>query len=250
MKKFMSALLGTAMLMLVAVSAQAVPVDLELTLLVDVSGSISTLEYNLQKTGYRNAFYDADVQAAITGGHYKNIAVNYVEWSGSTQQSQRVAFTLIDDATSAESFGSAIFGLTRAFSGSTAPGSALDFATPLFTGNGYEGTRLVIDVSSDGAKNQGTLGTTARDAALAAGVDTINALTIGGSSFVYDYYRDNIIGGTDAFVTHSNNFVDFASAIKAKLIKEINPVVPEPSTWILMGMGLAGLAFYRRKKSA
>ncbi|WP_409559305.1 DUF1194 domain-containing protein, partial [Accumulibacter sp.] len=37
-------------------AANAVPVGLELVLLVDVSGSVDATEYALQKTGYVNAF--------------------------------------------------------------------------------------------------------------------------------------------------------------------------------------------------
>ncbi len=61
-------------------TAQAVPVALELALLVDVSGSVNTTEYGLQKTGYVNAFKDAIIQSnieSLTGG----IAVTYIEWS-------------------------------------------------------------------------------------------------------------------------------------------------------------------------
>ena len=51
--------------------AAAVPVAVELALLVDVSGSVDNSEYNLQKTGYVNAFKDAIIQsniASLTGG--------------------------------------------------------------------------------------------------------------------------------------------------------------------------------------
>ena len=39
-----------------AAPSQAVPVDTELALLVDVSGSVSGAEFNLQRQGYIDAF--------------------------------------------------------------------------------------------------------------------------------------------------------------------------------------------------
>ena len=51
-----------------AAPAHAIPVSVELALLVDVSGSVSTSEFNLQRTGYVNAFLDAGIQAAIITG--------------------------------------------------------------------------------------------------------------------------------------------------------------------------------------
>ena len=83
--------------------AAAVPVAVELALLVDVSGSVDNSEYNLQKTGYVNAFKDAIIQsniASLTGG----IAVTYIEWSGANQQSSLVNWTHVTDAASANAF--------------------------------------------------------------------------------------------------------------------------------------------------
>ena len=77
-------------------AASAVPVGLELVLLVDVSGSVDATEYGLQKTGYVNAFNSAAVQNAILGSQLGKIAVTYVEWSGNNEQSQQVGWTLID----------------------------------------------------------------------------------------------------------------------------------------------------------
>ncbi len=51
MKKFLVALM---FLLVLPMTSYATSVDLELALLVDVSGSVSTAEYNLQKQGYIN----------------------------------------------------------------------------------------------------------------------------------------------------------------------------------------------------
>ena len=148
--------------------ANAIPVALELQLLVDVSGSVDANEFNLQKGGYVAAFQDPVIQAAIaalagSGG----IAVQYISWSGADQQTVQVGWTHITDAASANAFAAAINATVRPFSGNTAPGSAINFGTPLFLNNGFEGTRLVMDVSGDGAQNEGASTPAARDDAAA-----------------------------------------------------------------------------------
>ena len=94
----------------------------------------------------------------------------------------------------------------------------------------------MIDVSGDGTSNQGTPVTAARDAAVEAGA-IINGLTIfnrraaamGGYLALHtnppgglaQYYRDNVIGGTGAFVVPIDDFNSFGDAMLRKLVNEI-----------------------------
>ncbi len=253
--KFKS-LVGTvasAAAILVGGQASAVPVALELALLVDVSGSVDAAEYDLQRLGYRNAFLDATVQAniaSLAGG----IAVMYMEWSSAGSQSVRQNWFHITDAASATAFAGLINGVTRAFGGSTAPGSALNFATPLFgteTGgasNGFESVRQVIDVSGDGAQNDGANTLAARNAALAAGVDTINGLAILGEAGLAAFYQNNIVGGTNSFLETAASFDDFERAVIRKIGREIIQV-PEPGSLALVGLALAAVGVASRRKA-
>jgi hypothetical protein len=233
-----------------AVGANA-DVALELVLLVDVSGSVDGNEYALQKTGYVNAFNNASLQALIAG-QPGGIAVTYIEWSGAAEQSIEVGWTHITDAASSSAFATAIATATRNFSGLTAPGSAINFATPLFASNLFDGTRQVIDVSGDGEQNDGANTATARNNALAAGVDSLNGLPIITSDFpsLDVWYKNNIQGGAKGFTLPAASFADFEAAVAAKLEKEINPT-PEPGSLLLMGAALAGVFGVRRRvKSA
>lgn len=254
-KSKMASLALAATLIFAGKNALAVPVSLELALLVDVSGSVDTNEYNLQKTGYVNAFKDAGIQAAIAalpGG----IGVTYIEWSGASQQSTRVGWTHVTDTTSADGFASAVAASTRAFSGSTAPGSAINFATPLFFDNGFEGARWIIDVSGDGTQNAGAATATARDNFLTIAAPAgegltraVNGLPIGNVA-LQNWYQSNIVGGTNAFLIAAADFASFENAVKQKIGREVTGDVPEPAPLALLFAGLMAFTLIRRLRAA
>lgn len=248
-KLVIAAIMGSPFLL--AGEAKAIPVDLELSLLVDVSGSVSTSEFNLQRGAYADAFKSDSLQNLITstnGGRIGAIAVNLVYWSSS--QVEAVGWTLIDSAAASESFGDAVAAAARPFSGGTSIGPALDFATPLFDDNGFEGNRLVIDVSGDGTSNTAQT-EAARDLALQT-VDAINGVAIGSAS-ILTFYQNSVIGGTNSFALFASDFDGFATALNQKLEAEIGgggtPSVPEPGALALLAAGLIGLTTIRRRKA-
>jgi len=233
-------------------SSNAMLVDLELSLLLDVSGSVNSTEFNLQKKGYVDAFNNANIWTAISQGTLGSIAVNLVYWSGVGQQSEAVVWTEIDSQADAFAFASAIDATSRPFFGLTGIQDALKFGADSVAGNNFDGTRKVIDVSGDGENYPGLAGTQdpGRTYALNHDIDTINGIVIGGDSSVFDYYNDQVVGGTNAFSMQVNSFGQFGVAIDRKLIREISNEVPEPSTLLLMGAGLFGLVSYGRKRSS
>ena len=240
-----------------SMSAQAATVvDVELSLLVDVSGSVNATEFALQRDGYVNAFNSGAIQNAIfdtTGGRVGKIAVNFVLWSGAAQQSVAVDWTLIEDVTSATAFATAVSGVGQVFSGRTAPGSAINFATPLFASNDFDGAFQVIDVSGDGPQNDGADTSDARDAALAAGIDRINGIAIGDDTLLA-WYQANIVGGTNGFALQAADFADFNDAVAKKIEAEItgtNPVPLPAAAWLLIsGLGAIGAMGWRRRAAA
>lgn len=218
-----------------AATAEA-PVDLELVLAVDVSGSVDSEEAALQREGYVSALLNPKVRAAIAGGPYGRIAATYVEWAGDTYQRIVVPWTLLDGGSSVEGFASAIAESPTMTAQWTSISAAIDYCAGLFADNGYEGVRRVIDVSGDGVNNRGRPVEWARDAAVAAGI-TINGLPIlndrpnpwGGAPPVDldRYYRDHVIGGPAAFLVPAISFDAFADAILSKLLLEISGRVPD-----------------------
>ena len=134
-------------------AASAATVGLELLLLTDVSGSVDSNEYNLQRQGYITAFRSTAVQNAILGSQNGSIAVAYGEWSGASQQSMQVNWMVIDSVASANAFADALAATSRAFSGLTAPGSALNWGVGKFA-NEIDSLRQVIDAHPGDLRSQ------------------------------------------------------------------------------------------------
>jgi hypothetical protein len=208
-------------------------VDLLLVLAADVSRSIDSGKFNLQRNGYAAAITDPRVLEAIRSGPRGKIGIAFVEWSGISSQKVIIDWTIVADAKSAQGFAAQVVEMQRPFADRTSISAGIDFALAQLERAPLRSSRRAIDVSGDGTNNSGRDVASARDAAVAAGV-TINGLVIlsetplpwnadhtnppGGLA---KYYEDNVIGGPGAFVMAAKNFESFGQAIINKMIAEI-----------------------------
>lgn len=205
-------------------------VDLELVLLVDVSGSVDAQEAELQRRGYANALSSRSVVDAIQSGPHGRIAVTYVEWADDTYQVTVVDWSVLDGEASARAFATKLAEAPVSTAFWTSIGTAIDYGAAKFDDNGIEGLRKVIDISGDGYSNRGRPPEEARDAAIAKGI-TINGLPILNSRpnpwgglpplDLDTYFQQNVIGGPGAFLLVAEDFSTFGEAIMSKLVKEI-----------------------------
>jgi len=229
--------IAAALLVLLAgigTTAQAEEVDLQLALIADVSRSVDTDEFHLQREGFATALTDPRVLSAIRSGAVGAIGVTFIEWSGDDEQKVVVDWTVIRDGESGAVVADQIRTAPRSFTGRTSISAALDFTVKRFETSGLKSARKVIDVSGDGTNNAGREIAAARDDAVAQGF-VINGLAIinlnpnfgfiahtqppGG---LPNYYRENVMGGSGSFVLQIDDFHSFADAMATKLLTEIS----------------------------
>ncbi|HMR32799.1 MAG TPA: DUF1194 domain-containing protein [Geminicoccaceae bacterium] len=223
---------GVAVLALAApvapASAMDTPVDLELVLAVDVSGSMDIEEQQIQRAGYIEAITHPEVLSAIRTGPYGRIALAYVEWGGSGYQTTTIPWRTVEDDDSARQFAAALAEAPIARIRGTSISGALSYSSALFEGNGYEGFRRVIDISGDGPNNMGMPVLPVRDEVLQQGI-VINGLPVmlrpsGGYLGINNldvYYEDCVVGGPGSFVVSVNDPAQFPETIRRKLVLEI-----------------------------
>ena len=211
----------------------AEPVDLLLVLAADVSRSVDSQKFQLQREGYAAALVNARVLEAIQSGRRGRIGVLFLEWSGFGSQKVVIDWMLIDGPKAAQAFGDRLLESPRSFADRTSISGGIDAAVAQLARAPFSSERRTIDVSGDGTNNAGRDVGQARDEALALGI-TINGLVIlsetplpwnpehtnppGGLT---KYYRDNVTGGPGSFVLEAKDFDSFGEAIVKKMIAEI-----------------------------
>ena len=225
--------LAFASALFAASPARTEPVDLLLVLAADVSRSVDSQKFQLQREGYAAALADPRVIDAIQSGRRGRIGVLFLEWSGFGNQKVVIDWTVVDGPKAAQAFGDRLLESPRSFADRTSISGGIDAAVAQLARAPFEAQRHTIDVSGDGTNNAGRDVGLARDEALALGI-SINGLVIlsdtplpwnpehtnppGGLT---KYYRDNVIGGPGSFALEAKDFNSFGEAIVKKMIAEI-----------------------------
>jgi hypothetical protein len=221
---------------LVARPARALePVDVELVLAVDVSRSVDADEMEMQFRGYASAFRDPRMVDAMMRGPIGSIAVTLFTWSDWNIQEHLIPWMKLDSAAACERFASAVDAAPRRTHLYTSISGAIDFAVRLF-GQGFEGTRRVVDISGDGVNNSGRDLAAARQDALDQGI-ILNGLAVldrtppplglGFHQPLDEYFRERVIGGPGSFLMVAEGYEAFEQAVRRKIIREV-ALAPAP----------------------
>ena len=215
----------------------AVPVDVELVLAVDVSYSMDPEEQALQREGYIAGITSRDFMQALRGGQHGKVALTYFEWAGPYDQKIVVPWRLIDGPESADAVRQrdraralparlAHLDLRRA---AVSPSRC---STPAAI-SGFRARHRRVRRRRQQQRPASVADR--RDEVLAAGL-TINGLPImlkRPNSFTMDienldvYYEDCVIGGPGAFVIPIREREQFKEATRTKLVLEIAGRTPE-----------------------
>ena len=192
-----------------------------LLLAVDVSNSVDTGEFNIQRAGIAAALRDGQIVDAMVQG---TNAIAVMQWSGAGLQDMTIPWRRIHSPAEMEALATEVAEMPRAFFGSnTAIGEAVrQGVSQLLTQS--DCARLILDVSGDGPDNAGTQIDLARRHATRSGV-TVNGLAINGlGSATTSYYERRLIT-PDGFVESADGFLDFPRAIRVKIRREVSRIM-------------------------
>jgi len=240
MRRWLAVVAAMAALCALSGAVRAAGVELTVVLAADVSRSVDDGEFELQRKGYAAALTDPRVLKAVHATKSGAVGVCFIEWSGEDDQRIVLPWTEIRDEEDGGGAAAAILKAPRSFTGRTSISAAIEYAMAYFGKATWPAARRIIDISGDGTSNAGPPLTEARDQAIAAGV-TINGLAIinnkpnlGYSAHTNppgglpNYYRQNVVGGPNAFLIVVKDFNSFADAMANKLTKEINVAAASP----------------------
>ncbi|MGI9328738.1 MAG: DUF1194 domain-containing protein [Pseudomonadales bacterium] len=218
----------TSILLLFAMIAPAHAAVIELSLVLDASGSISDPDFDLQTGAYANifsgTFYDDFVDEGDT------LWVNAIVFAQGV--AERIPFTEINSNEDANAFAALFAGVNREDLGGSVTNTqgATALALQTIQNNGVNGDRLIIDVSTDGVPSFDDISQeafipdnvnnaiAAAEQALLAGV-TVNAIGVGNVD--EGFLSDFTTAGGGFFVT-ATDFAAFENNLSDKLRRELS----------------------------
>ncbi|SFI46335.1 DUF1194 domain-containing protein [Albimonas pacifica] len=197
---------------------------LGLALALDVSSSVDEGEYALQSQGLADALEDPDVKEALLDPGTGEVRIAVYEWSGRWQHALVADWRPMTSPQAIDALAARVRTAARSHSDyPTALGHAIGFAARLLE-DVRDCERRVLDVSGDGANNDGYEPTTAYSSFPMDDV-TVNALVVGGVARpqLVRYFETMVIRGVGAFTEVAEDYGDYARAMKRKLLREIRP---------------------------
>lgn len=218
-----------------AFAGPAAACRLALLLAIDVSASVDTREFDLQRGGLAAALIAPEVEAAFLSSP-DPVALSAYEWSGQWNQQVLLDWTMIENASDLALAAGRIVDARRSANGfPTSIGYALGYGSQMLSAAPHC-LRQTIDLSGDGKNNHGFGPRLALEHFPMDDV-TINALAIGGATALDDlvaYFRSEVIQGPGAFVEVATDHVDFERAMRRKLQREVSAraigqLAPDPS---------------------
>jgi hypothetical protein len=265
---FVAAALALGLIAPSPAEASTTPVAREIYLLLDVSGSVNTTEFNLKKQGYVDAFNSPTIQGLIasqSGG--VAVALGYF---GSLTSSLPAARTVLswqllvsaaDSASFANQINNTLSSGVRGVGGLTCISCGIDLAIQEIMNNAFTSSGPIIDISGDGQQSTNRTGGStsgcdspssclfvreARDAAALLGYQ-INGIPIGtGAGGLLLPYYDSEVRTANGFIVPAAAFSTFGDSLQQKLSAEI---VDIPGPLPVMGFATAFVYSRRLRKS-
>ncbi len=194
-----------------------------LVLAIDVSASVSTREYELQRDGIVAALRDPEVIDWIVAPAGSEVELFIFEFGNRTYQWYWVDWTKITSEAVLADVANTVAAVQRnRESQSTGLGDALMAGAEALAGR--QCGAKTIDVSGDGKNNVGIRPQDVHDRLRGDGI-TVNGLVVATQDIaeLSAYFHANVIVGSQSFVETAGGFEDYARAMKRKLLRELVP---------------------------
>lgn len=243
-QRILTQIIVATVLMLSVLSAHAGTCRHALVLALDVSGSVNEDEYALQTEGAAAALLAPEVQALLLEQPDAPVSLAVFEWSSDKHQELIQNWVEITSAKTLQIVAKRIRNhYKNRATLKTAIGSALRFGHALLDQKKHCLQRT-IDVSGDGANNDGTPPIQLYKALDFDGI-TVNALVItlddqaekqnaviSKRKDLQAYFEARVIHGPNAFTITAVGYRDYQRGLTEKLLKELSPAALSNNSFI------------------
>lgn len=208
--------------------ADGVRTDANIVTGLDLSGSIETLETQIQIAGMTMAIRSPEVVNAIRQGRNGRVGFAVFVWANGNYP-VFAAWRVISSPAEALAASNEFASRLDAFLGSEAArklgqltdlSGALEYGGAMLRAAPFATDHAILNILGNGIDNVGESPKWTRDRLVAQGV-TINAVVIGQDRGVSGYFRSEVIGGPTAFVLSARSPEALVEALERKFVTEI-----------------------------